>query len=305
MASGHGKDNTSTGEPDRAKMMRVLIPALAVGAIVLLVAVITGMSDGLGTKMSDGSNGEIDDSDLKELEPGVKYRDLKEGIGEACKPGATVKMKYKGWLHDGTVFDGNLDKNAGSVEFELNNLIKGWQAGIPGMKPGGVRKLVISADKGYGAQGSPPKIPGGSTLIFEVELVSIVPKVSTTEGAGKPMSDDSDGGTNDAALKDIGDGLKIRDLKEGSGEPVRPLASVTVHYTGWLPNGTVFDSSKGKEPVTFSLNEVVKGWGKGIPGMKPGGIRKIVIPPELGYGSKGQGKIPGNSTLIFEVELIK
>ncbi len=121
------------------------------------------------------------------------------------------------------------------------------------------------------------------------------------------MSDGTDGGTEDPGLKDIGEGLKIRDLKEGSGDPVPRGANVTVHYTGWLTDGTEFDSSKKRgQPATFSLNGVVKGWGKGIPGMKPGGIRKLVIPADLGYGIGGSPpKIPPNATLIFEVELIK
>jgi FKBP-type peptidyl-prolyl cis-trans isomerase len=110
-----------------------------------------------------------------------------------------------------------------------------------------------------------------------------------------------------AALKPIGSqGLKYRDLKEGTGEPVGPDASVTVHYTGWLVNGNVFDSSRKRgQPITFSLNGVVRGWKEGIPGMKPGGIRKLVIPPALGYGDEKKGSIPPNSTLIFEVEVLR
>jgi FKBP-type peptidyl-prolyl cis-trans isomerase len=81
---------------------------------------------------------------------------------------------------------------------------------------------------------------------------------------------------------------------------------VKAHYSGWLTNGTVFDSSRKRgEPSDFSLNAVVAGWQKGIPGMKVGGIRKLVIPPEMGYGSRGQRGIPANATLIFEVELIE
>jgi FKBP-type peptidyl-prolyl cis-trans isomerase FkpA len=105
--------------------------------------------------------------------------------------------------------------------------------------------------------------------------------------------------------KDIGDGLKIWDVKEGTGDPVPKGGSVTAHYTGWLTDGTVFDSSvKRGSPIPFSLDEVVAGWGRGIPGMKPGGIRRLYIPSELGYGSRGKGDIPPNATLVFEVKLI-
>ena len=126
-------------------------------------------------------------------------------------------------------------------------------------------------------------------------------------GPGMPMSDGSDGSTSDPGLKDIGEGLKIRDLKEGTGAECPVGASVEAHYTGWTTNGNVFDSSHkhGDKPIVFSLHQVVQGWQKGIPGMKVGGIRKLVIPSELGYGSRGSGQnIPPYSTLIFEVELV-
>jgi peptidylprolyl isomerase len=125
------------------------------------------------------------------------------------------------------------------------------------------------------------------------------------------MTDGSDGGTTDAGLKEIEGGLKYRDLKEGTGEPVKAGATVTVHYTGWTVDGNVFDSSK-KTGTPFRANldpnarqGVIPGWQKGIPGMKPGGVRKLVIPASLGYGSSGTGRdIPPNATLIFEVELM-
>src|ERR1700721_2413957 len=272
MASDPGKSNTPAGDSDRAKMMRVLVPALAVGIIVILAAMIAGISNDTTKKMSDGSNGALEDSGLIEIEDGVKYRDIQEGQGDPCPEGAKVKIKYSGWLIDGTVFDSTKDRGGIPAEFELSGLIRGWQVGIPGMKPGGIRKLVVYPTKGYGNQAK-GKIPANSALIFEVELVSVIQDSPIMKGSpfksgsGKPMSDGSDGGTDDAGLKDIGEGLKIRDLKEGSGDPVPKGASVTVHYTGWLTDGMEFDSSKKRgQSATFSLNGVVKGWGNGIPG---------------------------------------
>lgn len=100
-------------------------------------------------------------------------------------------------------------------------------------------------------------------------------------------------------------GLISTDVKEGKGEAVPKNALVKVHYTGRLENGQKFDSSRDRgEPITFPLNGVIAGWTEGIPGMKVGGHRKLVIPPELGYGKEGIGPIPPNSTLIFDVELI-
>jgi len=102
-------------------------------------------------------------------------------------------------------------------------------------------------------------------------------------------------------------GLKYVDEVVGTGESPSPGRTVTVHYTGWLENGTKFDSSldRGK-PFEFPIGfgRVIRGWDEGVMTMKVGGKRKLTIPPELGYGSRDLGKIPPNSTLIFEVELL-
>jgi len=103
--------------------------------------------------------------------------------------------------------------------------------------------------------------------------------------------------------------LKIEDLKTGTGQEVKDNDLVVMHYTGWLTDGTKFDSSIDRdEPfeVRIGAGYVIKGWDMGIPGMKVGGKRKLTIPPELGYGRYGvDPDIPGDATLIFEVELLK
>ncbi len=100
--------------------------------------------------------------------------------------------------------------------------------------------------------------------------------------------------------------VQITDQVVGTGAEAQPGGSVTVKYTGKLADGTVFDSTdkNGGQPVTFSLNSVIKGWQEGIPGMKIGGKRTLVIPPDLAYGDQANGDIPANSTLTFEVELV-
>jgi len=104
-------------------------------------------------------------------------------------------------------------------------------------------------------------------------------------------------------------GLKIEELKQGDGDVAVAGKTVSVHYTGWLTNGTKFDSSKDrKQPFEFPLGggRVIKGWDEGVQGMKVGGIRKLTIPSSLGYGSRGAGGvIPPDATLVFEVELLK
>jgi FKBP-type peptidyl-prolyl cis-trans isomerase len=102
-------------------------------------------------------------------------------------------------------------------------------------------------------------------------------------------------------------GLWHVDVAVGSGASPKPTDQVTVHYTGWLTNGTKFDSSVDRgQPATFGLNQVIRGWTEGVGGMKPGGKRFLVIPPDLAYGAGGRPpSIPPSSTLVFEVELIR
>lgn len=101
--------------------------------------------------------------------------------------------------------------------------------------------------------------------------------------------------------------LKVEEMKVGNGAEAADGKMVTVHYTGWLTNGTKFDSSVDRgTPFVFPLGKgsVIKGWDQGVKGMKVGGKRKLTIPPSLGYGEGGVGPIPPNATLVFEVELL-
>ena len=106
----------------------------------------------------------------------------------------------------------------------------------------------------------------------------------------------------------MNNGLVIEDIKIGDGQEVEKFNIVTVNYTGLLENGAKFDSSlnPGRTPFRFTVGagQVIKGWDEGLMGMKVGGKRKLTIPPELGYGSRDNGPIPANSTLIFEIDLL-
>jgi peptidylprolyl isomerase len=310
-----------TGKPgeagfDKAQLKRYLVPAGAVAIVVVLVGLVVALSGAVARKMSDGSDGTANDPDLKDLTPGVRYRDVKAGTGDPCPPGAQITMHYTGWLENGEVFDSSREGKPIPAPFQAflksggeGGLIPGWVEGVPGMKVGGIRKLVIKPEKAYGERGMMGKIPGNATIIFEVELVGFTPPPPPPPQVTKMPFDGSNGGVDDPDLKDIGRGLKIRDLKEGSGDPVREGGEVTMHYTGWLENGRQFDSSRRGTPFNAILKpgpkSVIEGWNRGVVGMKPGGVRKLVIPPEMGYGAHGQGSIPGGATLIFEVELVK
>jgi FKBP-type peptidyl-prolyl cis-trans isomerase FkpA len=101
-------------------------------------------------------------------------------------------------------------------------------------------------------------------------------------------------------------GLELEDLEVGSGPEAGAGKTIIAHYTGWLTDGTRFDTSKGGEPLVFKLGTgmVIKGWDEGIAGMKVGGRRKLTVPARLAYGAKGKGSVPPNATLVFEVELL-
>jgi FKBP-type peptidyl-prolyl cis-trans isomerase FkpA len=115
-------------------------------------------------------------------------------------------------------------------------------------------------------------------------------------------------GVDLSSMTKSADGLYTKDVVSGTGAEAQAGKTVTVHYTGWLPDGTQFDSSRPSgHPFQFSLGtgSVIQGWDEGVPGMKVGGQRRLVIPSALGYGENGYpGVIPPNSVLVFDVELI-
>ncbi len=115
-------------------------------------------------------------------------------------------------------------------------------------------------------------------------------------------------GVDLAAMRRTPSGLYIQELAEGRGLGARPGHVIYVHYTGWLPNGEMFDTSRDDgQPLSFQLGarQVIRGWEEGVQGMRIGGKRRLVIPPDLAYGARGYpGAIPPNATLIFEVELL-
>ncbi|MCH8855398.1 MAG: FKBP-type peptidyl-prolyl cis-trans isomerase [Proteobacteria bacterium] len=230
---------------------------------------------------------------------GLQYQDTLVGGGKQASAGHDVTVHYTGWLWvDGAKaakFDSSLDRGE-PFEFELGAgmVIRGWDEGVQGMQVGGKRTLIIPAELGYGARGA--VIPPHAVLCFEVELLGL---------AGGPE-------VIDLALTRSASGLQFEDRIVGEGAEATKGQRVSVHYTGWLyqdgMRGKKFDSSKDRgQPFKFRLGggEVIQGWDEGVQGMKVGGTRMLVLPPELGYGARGAGGvIPPHATLLFEVDLL-
>ncbi len=134
-----------------------------------------------------------------------------------------------------------------------------------------------------------------------LSFILVMAMLSLTIGAGGSMAENNQEVTTPS-------GLKYVDQAVGTGEAAVVGKNVSVHYTGWLENGKKFDSSVDRgQPFSFPLGagRVIKGWDEGVQGMKVGGKRKLTIPSDLGYGSRGAGGvIPPNATLVFDVELL-
>ncbi|WP_298816237.1 FKBP-type peptidyl-prolyl cis-trans isomerase [Chloroflexus sp.] len=230
---------------------------------------------------------------------GLQYIEVQAGHGAQPQPGAVVAVHYRGMLADGSVFDSSYERGE-PIRFPLGvgMVIPGWDEGIGLMRVGGKARLIIPPHLGYGVMGYPPVIPPNATLTFDVELVEIMPGPPDT-----PQDLPAERYITTAS------GLKYADLVTGDGPTATAGQTVTVHYTGWLTDGSMFDSSLSRgEPFVFPLGagHVIRGWDEGVAGMRVGGQRQLVIPAALAYGNRGAGGvIPPGATLIFEVELLE
>jgi peptidylprolyl isomerase len=225
---------------------------------------------------------------------GLSYKVLKAGTGTRHPTATTeVEVHYTGWQTDGTMFDSSV-KRGKTLKFSLNKVIAGWTEGVQLMVEGEKTRFWIAEDLAYkGRQGAP-----SGMLVFDIELVSIVPSMSerfpAPENVASPPPD----------AKRTASGLAYKVINAGTGAD-HPSASskVQVHYVGWKTDGTTFDSSyKRGRPASFGLNGVIAGWTEGVQLMVTAEKTRFWIPEDLAYKGK-----PGRPSgmLVFDIELLE
>jgi FKBP-type peptidyl-prolyl cis-trans isomerase len=241
------------------------------------------------------------------------------GTGKEAQPGNELTVHYTGWLfkplareQHGKQFDSSVGQSPFHFTLGSGQVIKGWELGMVGMKVGGKRTLIIPGTMAYGARGS-GIIGPNAALIFDVELMA----VNGDSTGAAPAAAAAAPAAEAAAVAPAAPQVIKTEVRPGTGAEAQAGNTVRVHYTGWLfdpaakkQHGKQFDSSrdKGRTPIEFMLGagRVIRGWDQGVAGMKVGARRTLVIPPELAYGERGAGNgvIPPNATLIFDVELV-
>ena len=248
------------------------------------------------------------------LESGLQYMDDSLGTGREAKTGDLVSIHFKGWMvPKDTASELFSDWSADQTKSKLSlgdskmrnqpikfilstgSFIKGTDEGIVGMKTGGIRTMIIPSKLAYGEAGV-GFIPPNTDLKVVIELLEVKDK-----GVAEKWDVDS------TLFKTTASGLKYAIISQGEGPAVEAGKIVTVHYSGYLQDGTLFDSSiERDEPIQFVVGQgqVIPGWDEGMLLLKKGDKAKFIIPPQLGYGEMQLEKIPSNSTLIFDTEII-
>lgn len=259
------------------------------------------------TKKTSTVKGEVKREDTKmennefTTASGLKVKITEKGNGKQVIKGDKVTAHYTGTLEDGKKFDSSKDRNQPfSFKVGMGQVIAGWDEGFQLLSIGDKARFTIPSNLGYGASGAGGVIPPNATLLFDVEVLDAV--AAPTPKPAVPF--------NVAGLDTIKmqSGLRFLKVESGSGVKAQQGKYVSVHYTGYLMDGTKFDSSVERgEPIEFQLGKgmVIKGWEEGIELMHVGDKMRFIIPSELAYGEKGApGAIPANATLIFDCELV-
>lgn len=244
---------------------------------------------------------EVKGKDTLALTSGLKYIVVKENkTGEIPTSGTRVSLNYSGFFKDGKIFDSSVERGQPfSVKLGEQQIIKALEEGIELLHKGEKAEFYIPYNLAYGEQGHPPVIPPKSDLIFDIELLDVqkivVPALFNITSKEQ---------------KTTASGLKYYEVvKSSSTTKAAAGKTVKVHYSGYLADGKMFDSSVERgEPIEFKLGQaqVIAGWEEGISLMNVGDKLRLIIPYYLAYGENGRPPmIPAKADLTFDVELIE
>lgn len=251
--------------------------------------------------------------DVIKNESGLSYVDEKTGEGREVKDGDLVVIHFTVWkLNDSTDIFGDWQNDSTKNSFRIassyesnqtmkyivgsEQFVKGSDEGFIGLKSGGKRTIIIPSELAYGQEGFGP-IPPNTSIKLLVEVLEVKEPIVAV------MWD-----VDSTLYKETESGLKYAIIQEGDGPAVVKGNIVSVHYSGFLSDGTLFDSSVERdEPFSLlaGMGQVIPGWDEGLALLKQGSKARLIIPPALGYGDRDLGVIPPNSTLIFDIEMIE
>jgi FKBP-type peptidyl-prolyl cis-trans isomerase len=230
---------------------------------------------------------------------GLVYEVIREGDGPLCAPGKAYKVRFALWNRLGHLVSCTETQNRYLVG-EPSELRFGprpepfFAEALPLMKQGGVYRLDVPPELCWGAFAAHPRLPPNSATVWELEVVESreLPEFRKPDPERARRTDS---------------GLVYEFIEPGEGRQPGPESRVKADYTGWLADGTRFDSSRSRfAPAVFPVPVLVSGWQEGLQLMREGGTALFEIPPELGYGDKGFGeRVPPGATIYFEVHLIE
>ncbi|MCB8980345.1 MAG: FKBP-type peptidyl-prolyl cis-trans isomerase [Ardenticatenaceae bacterium] len=247
---------------------------------------------------------EASESGSRVTASGLEYIEVEAGTGAQAMPGDYVSVHYTGTLEDGTEFDSSAGGDPIQFVLGQGSVIQGWDEGIALMREGGKAELIIPPALAYGDQDYGP-IPGGSTLHFDVELVSVEPAPT----AVIPPTSEPPTAVDPADFTTTDSGLQYYFFEEGDGAMPQLGEIASVHFSGWVEGGSKFADSQDGVPLEFQVGEgqILPGWDEMVQLMHVGDKVQFILPPELGLGEVGSGNgvIPPNATLIFEMELVE
>lgn len=236
------------------------------------------------------------DPNLVETETGLKYKITKQGEGEYPNAGDKVWVHYYTKLTNDSLFDTSIERGPLEVYLGQGQLIKGWEEGLKLIKPGGSILLIIPPKLAYGSQEF-HGLPANSTLICEINLLQV--------NKGKKIEPFD---ITNLQPKKTPEGITYYCIKQGQGENAKIEDNAYIHYSGFLPNGSIFDSSVKKgAPVHIitGINQLFEGFDIALKLMNKGSKYRFIIPHKLAYNTKGYGNaVPPNTNITLDIELV-